>query len=93
MRSSVGKLALSLIPLFESRLVTCVFYLKSSVIVTPRYLIVPTFLRTITSKVNSALIVLVIFLVNCIIMHMLGWNLIPYFLAKAPSPSISFCYL
>ena len=31
---------------------TCVFHLKSSVIVTPRYLIVSTFRRSVLSKVH-----------------------------------------
>ena len=70
-------------------LLTCVFHIKSLVIVTPRYLILSTFSRSVPSKVYEACIFLIRFLVSCIILHLTGWNLIPYFLAQEPSRSIS----
>ena len=70
-------------------LLTCVFHLKSLVIVTPRYLMLSTFSRSVPSKVYEAWIFLIHFLVSCIILHLTGWNLIPNFLAKEPNRSIS----
>ena len=61
-------------------LLTCVFHLKSLVIVTPRYLMFSTFSRSVPSKVYEAWIFLIRFLVSCIILHLTGWNLIPHFL-------------
>ena len=70
-------------------LLTCVFHLKSLVIVTPRYLMLSTFSRSVPSKVYEAWIFLIRFLVSCIILHLTGWNLIPHFLAQEPNRSIS----
>ena len=70
-------------------LLTCVFHLKSFVIVTPRYLMLSTFSRPVPSKVYEAWIFLIRFLVSCIILHLTGWNLIPHFLAQEPNRSIS----
>ena len=70
-------------------LLTCVFHLKSHVIVTPRYLMLSTFSRLVPSKVYEAWIFLIRFLVSCIILHLTGWNLIPHFLAQEPNRSIS----
>ena len=70
-------------------LLTCVFHLKSLVIVTPRYLMLSTFSRLVPSKVYEAQIFLIRFLVSCIILHLTGWNLIPHFLAQEPNRSIS----
>ena len=66
-------------------LLTCVFHLKSFVIVTPKYLMLSTFSRSVPSKVYEAWIFLVRFLISCIILHLTGWNLIPYFLAQEPN--------
>ena len=70
-------------------LLTCVFHLKSLVIVTPRYLMLSTFSRSVPSKVYEAWMFLIHFLVSCIILHLTGWNLIPYFLSQEPNRSIS----
>ena len=70
-------------------LLTCVFHLKSLVIVTPRYLMLSTFSRLVPSKVYEAWIFLIRFLVSCTILHLTGWNLIPHFLAQEPNRSIS----
>ena len=48
-------------------LLTCVFHLKSLVIVTPRYLMLSTFSRLVPSNVYEAWIFLIRFLVSCII--------------------------
>ena len=53
-------------------LLTCVFHLRSLVIVTPRYLMLSTFSRLIPSKVYEAWIFLIRFLVSCIILHLTG---------------------
>ena len=53
-------------------LLTCVFHLKSLVIVTPRYLILSTFSRLVPSKVYKAWIFLIHFLVSCIVLHLTG---------------------
>ena len=53
-------------------LLTCVFHLKSLVIVTPRYLMLSTFSRLVPSKVYEAWIFLIRFLVSCIILHLTG---------------------
>ena len=45
-------------------LLTCVFYFKSFVIVTPRYLMLSTFLRLVPAKVYKAWIFLIRFLVS-----------------------------
>ena len=68
-------------------LLTCVLHLKSLVIVTPRYLMLSTFSRSVPSKVYEAWIFLIRFLVSCIILHLIGWNLIPHFLAQEPNRS------
>ena len=70
-------------------LLTCEFHLKSLVIVTPRYLMLSTFSRSVPSKVYEAWIFLIRFLVSCIILHLTGWNLLPHFLAQEPNRSIS----
>ena len=70
-------------------LLTCVFHLKSLVIVTPRYLMLSTFSRSVPSKVYEAWIFLIRFLVSCIILHLTGWYLIPHFLAQEHNRSIS----
>ena len=51
---------------------TCVFHLKSLVIITPRYLMLSTFSRSFPSKVYEAWIFLIRFLVSCIILHWTG---------------------
>ena len=51
-------------------LLTCVFHLKSLVLVTPRYLMLSTFSRSVPSKVYEAWIFLIRFLVSCIILHL-----------------------
>ena len=61
-------------------LLTCVFHLRSLVIVTPRYLMLSTFSRSVPSKVYETWIFLIRFLVSCIILHLTGWNLIHHFL-------------
>ena len=66
-------------------LLTCVFHRKSFMIVTPRYLMFSTFLRTVPSRVYEAWIFFIRFLVICIILHLTGWNLIPHFLAQHPN--------
>ena len=53
-------------------LLTYVFHLKSLVIVTPRYLMLSTFTRSVPSKVYEAWIFLIRFLVSCIILHLTG---------------------
>ena len=57
-------------------LVTCVFHLKSLVIVTPRYLMLSTSSRSVPSKVYEVWIFLIRFLVSCIILRLTDWNLI-----------------
>ena len=52
-------------------LLTCVFHLKLLVIVTPRYLMLSTFARSVPSNVYEAWI-LIRFLVSCIILHLTG---------------------
>ena len=59
-------------------LLTCIFHLKSLVIVTPRYLIISTFWRSFPSNVYEAWIFFFRFLVSCIILHLTGWNPIPF---------------
>ena len=71
------------------KLLTCVFRLKSLVIVTPRYWMLLMFSRSVPSKVYEAWIFLIRFLVSCIILHLTGWNLIPHFLAYEANWSIS----
>ena len=70
-------------------LLICVFHLKSLVIVTPWYLMLSMFSRSVPSKIYEAWIFLIRFLVSCIILHLTGWNLIPHFLAQQPNRSIS----
>ena len=50
-------------------LLTCVFHLKSLVIVTQRYLMLSTFSRSVPSKVYEAWFCLIHFLVSCIILQ------------------------
>ena len=73
----------------ERTLLTCVFHLKSLVIITPRYLMLSMFSRSVPSNVYEAWVFLIRFLVSCIILHLTGWNVIPHFLAQEPSWSIS----
>ena len=68
---------------------TCVFHLKSLVIVTPRYLMLSTFSGSVPSQGSEAWIFLIRFHVSCLILHLAGWNLIPHFLAQEPNRSIS----
>ena len=75
--------------LLVQTLLTFVFHLKSLVIVTPRYLMLSMFSRSVPSKVYKAWIFLIHFLVSCFILHLTGWNLIPHFLAQEPNRYIS----
>ena len=70
---------------FVQTLLTWVFHFKFLEIVTPRYLILSTFLRTVPSKAWTASIFFIYFLVSCIMLHFTGWNLIPHFQAHLPS--------
>ena len=56
---------------------------------TPRYLILLTFSRTVPSRVYEAWIFYIRFLVICIILHLTGWNLIPHF----PCPASQLIYI
>ena len=53
--------------------------------VTPSYLILLMFSRTVPSRVYEVWIFFICFLVICIILHLTGWNLIPHFLAQHPN--------
>ena len=56
----------------QQTLLTCVFHLKPLVIVTPSYLMLSTFSRSVPAKVYEAWIFLTSFLVSCIILHLTG---------------------